>query len=219
MSKYLLLLIAFLFSSCGTTCYFGSEKGCCRPSLALLPIVDSTICANLEWAIADELGTRLERKLEGEGNFKIIPKSYVTPFAQGLSSEQLFNRDLTSFSCLPVDSYAVVVEIAAYDRLPCDTERPNSLKPHNARGCKEEIRAQLKLRVVKLDEGCPVLVLQETINSCQPLPYDNECIDYMENGWGSPGYVSTPISVANQKLVDELSNRITKYVLLCEEAR
>lgn len=213
MFRYLLTLSTLaLLVSCqnsmnqSVTKYY--EDGRARPTVAFVPVVDSTSFDH-PWSLSEEFSTLITNCINKRKTL-YLPQELDTSFEFSYD-QNLFDTDLTwmkkEFS---KHEFVILVEFLKHEKVPLmKRDVPLYELSSNLEMC-------VRVRIVDLRKEKPQIILQEKLSDSYFFSKNLLPIDYQQVTWGTDGYESTPLANAHKQIAEELVDRMNDYILLAK---
>jgi hypothetical protein len=202
-----LVLLTALAAGCthntGTTVSRYHEDGRAKPFVAIAPMIDTT-SFDASWSLSEELTSMIVQRVGQSGEI-FVQSADTSAFA-----ENPFNGDL-SWMKREFDGkeFAVFLELVQHESVPAvQDKRPQEVSSN--------LNMAVRMRVIDLRGPKPQIVLQEMVKENYFVPRSLLATDYTQIVWGTEDYQKSPMSVAHAQLVQEISHRISDYILLAK---
>jgi len=184
------------------------EDGRARPTVALVPVVDST-SFHYPWSLSEEFSSMIAN-LVNQKKTLYMPSEGVTSFELSYD-KNLFDSDLSwikkEFS---THEFVVLVEFLNHEKVPL-MKRDTPIYELSA-----NLEMCVRVRIVDLRKQKPQIVLQEKITDSFFFSKNLLPVDYQQVTWGMEEYDSTPLATAHMQIAEELVGRINDYILLAK---
>jgi len=212
------VLLSLVFFGCQRTS--GSEQaryyddGRLKPSVALIPIIDSTEPIS-SWSLSEELTQSMVHKLNAHGKLFLVDKNKAKGVYNQLgSSHNPFGNQLDwiKSACRGQD-FAVFMELIEHEEVPLLTRQDDD--PDK---CAAQLNISLRIRVIDLRVDEPKIILQEIIHDRHHIPRPFTKFHFHQEPWGKESFSISPMGLAHAQLVKEVSSRIEAYILLTVQA-
>ncbi len=212
MRRFIPLLLAFAAIGCSKNSSELSrfhEDGRAKPVVAVASLIDTT-SIDLPWSLSEELTTMIVDKVAQTGSIFVSAKddlsSTDTPFGNDLS---WIRREF------PEDQFVVFLELVEHETIALSQEKNKNMSV-NAFETAMNLKMAVKMRVVDLRSYTPKIVLQEMVRDTYYIPKNVVPVDYKVTGWGTEGFISSPMGLAHSQLVLQISSRISDYIQLAK---
>jgi hypothetical protein len=179
------------------------EDGRAKPFVAIAPMLDTT-SFDASWSLSEELTSMIVQKVAQSGEI------FVQSAESNAFAENPFSGDLSWMKReFENKEFAVFLELVQHEAVPAaQDKRPQEVSSN--------LNMAIRMRVVDLRGNKPQVVLQEMVKESYFIPRTLLATDYSQVVWGSEDYQRTPMSIAHAQLVQEISNRISDYILLAK---
>lgn len=180
------------------------EDGRTKPSVAIAAMLDTT-SFDASWSVSEELTAGITNSISGNGEI-FVHSQEESPFTENPFSSDLawITREFHS------EEFVAFLELVEHEFAPITS---NSLAPHEA---SHNLNMAVRIRVVDLRASTPKIVLQEMIQESYFVPKTLIPTDYSSIVWGSETYQKSPMGIAHARLIQEIANRISDYILLAK---
>lgn len=214
--KHLYLTLATLtiaLTGCHTekqeaTALFSHEEAKPKPIVAVVPVIDHTshelpmdLSTNLTQLLRSSMGHNHRLLLRNESDMSLITR-YMDEKCDPFSDDINWMKDHFSGS-----EFACFVELSKHDETPTNQFSQGAFSP-------SELQLHARLRVVDLRNRTPKVILQEVIQEKKFVPFEYTSHTMKEDSWEFANFSLSPIGMAHQKLVNEISKRAEEYILL-----
>ncbi|MCC6128019.1 MAG: hypothetical protein IT584_02330, partial [Chlamydiae bacterium] len=109
--------------------------------------------------------------------------------------------------------FVVFMELVQHDIVPASKEKK---KDAPSQEMASNLNMAVRIRVVDLRGASPKIVLQEQVKESYYIPRALIPTDYRRTTWGSEDYRSSPMGIAHSQLAQEISARLSDYILLAK---
>lgn len=208
--RYLaLLLCTFFATSCSrtttnTTRYH--EDGRAKPVVAIASMLDTT-SFEAPWSVSEELTDLIVSKISQNHRLFIQPHEDLPP------AENPFGADLSWIKKeFESSEFVVFLELVQHELEPV----VKSKKPVFPQEVATNLNMGIRLRVMDVRGAKPKIVLQEMVKDSYYIPKTLLPTDYNTAYWGTPEYQKSPMAIAHMNIVQEISHRISDYILLAK---
>jgi hypothetical protein len=182
------------------------EDGRAKPIVAVAPLIDTT-SFDAPWSLSEELTAMIVQRV-GESGEVFVRSAENSAFA-----ENPFGSDLNWIKReFEGKEFVVFLELVQHEAAPVSQEKRN-LPPQEV---STNLNMSVRMRVIDLRGPSPQIVLQEMVKESYFVPKTLMPTDYSQVVWGTDDYRQSPMSIAHAQLVQELSDRISDYVLLAK---
>lgn len=183
------------------------EDGRAKPVVAVASVIDGT-SLDLPWSLSEELTSLVVGAIAKGGSIFVNVKdglaSTDTPFTSDLS---WVKREF------PEDQFVVFLELVEHEVVAAS---PNKKSPAEPFESAMNLKMAVKMRVIDLRNNSPRIVLQEMVRDSYYIPKNAVPTDYRISGWGTNDFLKSPMGLAHQQLVHEISLRIRDYIQLAK---
>lgn len=182
------------------------EDGRAKPIVAVAPIIDTT-SFDAPWSLSEELTSMIVQRVGRSGEI------FVQSAENNAFAENPFGGDLSWMKReFESKEFAVFIELVQHEAVPVSQEKKN-LPPQEV---STNLNMSVRMRVIDLRGPTPQIVLQEMVKESYFVPKTLMPTDYSQVVWGSDDYTKSPMSIAHAQLVQEVSSRISDYILLAK---
>lgn len=212
----LLLLMPLLMSGCGPRYvdYFPyHDSGISKPSIVILPIAN-TSDANYNWNLAQEIEDGLHYRLMDNARIFVYPTGQTVTTFQKCGNPNLFGKDISFANSFHPSEFVVAIELIDHSIVPYEKGKFTPLYPTHSQMCNYVLTMKLRIRMIDIRGNEPTIVLQEIFQSNHMIPMESDRIDYSRAGFGTQSFKCTPMGIAHQRLINDLSKRLenTAYI-------
>lgn len=183
------------------------EDGRQKPAVAIASMIDTT-SFEVPWSLSEELTSMVVKRI---ADTKTIFVQSIDEFS---STKNPFSQDLSwmknEFSG---QEFLVFMELVQHDLVP--TTRPKKKEPAGPETA-NNLNMAVRIRVIDLRGAAPKIVLQEMVKESYYIPRSLLPTDYRRTTWGSDDYRSSPMGIAHSQLAQEISARLSDYILLAK---
>lgn len=211
--RYLSALVALtLFaSSCCNSCKNEMtryhEDGRAKPAVAVASMIDTT-SFEVPWSLSEELTSMIVRRI---ADTKSIFVQSIEDFA---SNKNPFSQDLSWVKQeFPQQEFVVFMELVQHDVVPAIKTKKKAEPTHETAN---NLNMAVRIRVVDLRGQAPKIVLQEMVKESYYIPRSLLPTDYRRVTWGSEDFRSSPMGIAHSQLTQQISARLSDYILLAK---
>ncbi|HLB52696.1 MAG TPA: CT253 family lipoprotein [Chlamydiales bacterium] len=180
------------------------DDGRAKP-IAVIPTMIDTTSFDVPWSIAEELTNSIVQAVGTSGQI------YIKPSEEFAVIENPFGGDLswtkTEFSG---QQFAVFLELVEHELTPVASQKSQE----EPRG--HYLHMGVRVRVIDIRGEEPKIVLQEVVRDSYYIPKSFFPPNYQITCWGCDEYVKTPLGIAHARLAQEVSGRVTDYILLAQ---
>ena len=204
-----ILVLSLLTLSCGynsDTMTRFYEDGRAKPMIAVAPMIDTT-AFDASWSLSEELTSMLVQKIGQDGKIYVVAKeddSFTeNPFSQNLDwvKREFHDQD-----------FVVFLELVEHEMVPANKLKKD-LPPQEV---STNLNMAVRVRALDLRGPTPQVVLQEMVRDTYFIPKTLLPTDYSRVVWGSPEYRRSPMAVAHMQLIQQISARVSDYILLAK---
>lgn len=180
------------------------EDGRVKPAVAVASVIDTTPF-DVSWSLSEEFTNSIMQQI-ARGK-----QIYVHAQAQSPFSQNPFGSDLSWMKReFHTEEFVAFLELVEHEFIPVKqkglSEKESSLNLNMA----------VRLRVIDLRGAFPKIVLQEMIRDSYFIPKSVAPCDYSIDTWGTEGFRKTPMGIAHAQITQEISSRISEYILLAK---
>lgn len=180
------------------------EDGRAKPSVAIASMLDST-SFDVTWSLSEEITQGVMNGIAQSGQI-YVHSQQESPF-----TENPFGSDLSWMKReFQGEEFVAFLELVEHEFSPVVT------KGVSLQEASSNLNMAIRLRVVDLRPANPKVVLQEMIRDTYFVPKTLIPTDYSVDTWGTEGYRKSPVGIAHAQLIQEVSSRITDYILLAK---
>jgi hypothetical protein len=204
--RRLILLASVLLGACSsneTQISRFHDDGRAKPVVAVAQLIDTT-SIDMPWSLSEELTTSIVKKLSQTGAIFVKIKEDLA------YSENPFGQDLSWVKReFPEEEFAVFLELVRHEAVPAVKGKPKTDVSHN-------LEMAVRARVIDLRGHEPRIVLQEMVKDAYFIPKTLIPTDYSRAVWGTDEFRKSPMGIAHAGLVQEISLRLSDYILLAK---
>ncbi len=180
------------------------DDGRAKPSVAVASMLDST-SFDVSWSLSEEITQGVMEGIAQTGQI-YVHSQQESPF-----TENPFGTDLAWMKReFQGEEFVAFLELVEHEFTPVLT------KGVNIQEASSNLNMAVRLRVIDLRPAVPKVVLQEMIRDTYFVPKTLIPNDYSVDVWGTEAFRKSPVGIAHAQLVQEVSNRITDYILLAK---
>ncbi len=202
-----LLLAGGCCNSCKNEMTRYHEDGRSKPAVAIASMIDTT-SFEVPWSLSEELTSMVVKRIADTRTI------FVQSTDDYSSTRNPFSQDL---SWMKVDfagqEFVVFMELVQHDIVPASKEKK---KEASSQEMASNLNMAVRIRVVDLRGSNPKIVLQEQVKESYYIPRALIPTDYRRTTWGSEDYRSSPMGIAHSQLTQEISARLSDYILLAK---
>ncbi len=213
MRKLPILMLSLLLGAC--CCKSGEEMtryhedGRAKPVVAIASMIDTT-SFDAPWSISEELTSMVVNQVTNSGLIFVNSKDEYAfaenPFGNDLSwAKREFNNQ----------EFVVFLELVEHETVP-ETKGKKIPKNVSLQEYSNNLNTAVRVRVVDLRGASPKIVLQEMVRDSYFIPKTLLPTDYSQVVWGTDDYRKSPMGIAHTQLVQEISARVTDYIMLAK---
>jgi len=181
------------------------EDGRAKPSVAVASMIDTT-SFDASWNLSEELTSMIVGQISAGGQI-FVRSQDESPF-----TESPFGADLSWMKReFQSQEFVVFLELVEHESVPV-----TKAKNYSPQEVSTNLNMAVRLRVIDLRPATPKIVLQEMVRDSYFVPKTLIPVDYSTAYWGTEDYFKTPMGIAHAQLVQEISNRISDYILLAK---
>jgi hypothetical protein len=205
------IALSLLVASCCGRCKDNTttryhDDGRAKPVVAIASMIDTT-SFDAAWSLSEELTSMIQQRVAERGTIFVQTRD---DFA---IAENPFGSDLNWMKREFSDQeFAVFLELVEHEIVP-------SMKPNKDIPLQElstNLNLGVRVRVIDLRGPSPKIVLQEIVRDSYFIPKTLLPTDYTVAVWGTDEYRKSPMGIAHAQLVQEVSSRISDYILLAK---
>jgi hypothetical protein len=185
------------------------EDGRSKPAVAIASMIDTT-SYDCPWSLSEELTSMIVQKVSQNGKI-FVHSTPDFPFV-----ENPFGSDLSwAKREFRNEEFVVFLELVEHVDAPVlkGTKQPVSLAPQEV---STNLKMAVRLRIVDLRLATPKIILQEIVRGSYFIPKTLIQTDYNQTVWGSDEYRKSPMGIAHIQLVEEITTRLSDYLLLAK---
>ncbi len=185
------------------------EDGRLKPSVAFVPIIDSTNQTH-EWNLTDEITNSLVYRLTLRDKLYLCDQNEAFQLygKLGATNNPFGNQiDWVKQAC-PDKDFAVFMELIEHEEIPLLANRNDDPEQ-----CAAQLNISLRVRVIDLRANPPKIVLQEILHDKHQIPRQFTKYHFHQVPAGEISFAISPIGLAHAQLVKEVSSRIEEYIL------
>ncbi|MBS0625041.1 MAG: hypothetical protein JSS32_03225 [Verrucomicrobia bacterium] len=206
-----LLAAALLAGGCCNSCKDEMtryhEDGRAKPIVAIASMIDTT-SFDIPWSLSEELTTMVIRDVSLGGSIFVRAAEDFSP------TENPFDQDLSWMKReFPNQEFVVFMELVQHEFAPALKGKKNPLPPQELA---TNLNMAIRVRVVDLRSSSPKIVLQEMVRDSYYIPRSLLPTNYNIATWGTEEYRNSPMGIAHAQIVQEISNRLSDYILLAK---
>ncbi|MBI3508271.1 MAG: hypothetical protein HY069_01360 [Chlamydiia bacterium] len=191
-------------NSCEMTRYH--EDGRAKPTV-MIPTMIDTSSFDVPWSISEELTATLTQKLTGTGQLYVVKNEDVA------FTENPFSPDLSWMKReFPHQEFVVFLELVEHETVPADKSKSDVPLPELS----TNLNMAVRMRVIDMRGHTPKVVLQETVRNSYFIPRTLLPTNYNVVIWGTSEYEESSMKNAHDALVNEITSRVTDYILLAK---
>jgi len=182
------------------------EDGRAKPVAAVASMIDTT-SFDAPWSLSEEFTSRIVQKVGQTGQI------YVVSREDEAFAENPFGQDLSWVSReFPEQEFVVFLELVEHETSPASKLKKNL----PAQEVSLNLNMAVRLRVVDVRGQMPKIVLQEIVRDSYFIPKTLIPTNYNTAVWGTQEFLKSPMGIAHEQLAQELSTRISDYILLAK---
>lgn len=209
------LLVAMSLTSCvsnfrDTTAYYHTGKP--KPSVALLPVINSSGEQSLAWDLSYELTEGMKKRLVDSHKLYLMRDEQGSiALAESLNQQLPSGISKSDLSELGNAEFVIVTELIEQKITPYG---PAAAEPSRSYVVEAGAVLTLSMRVSVIDirSDEPTIALQEIVDTDHNITKPYLYIDYTKHPYGTPFYEKTPLGIAHAKLIREVVSHIEGYV-------
>jgi hypothetical protein len=207
-SSWLLASLGLLAGCCQNDCEMTRyhEDGRAKPVALITPMID-TSSFDAAWSISEELTQSIAGQVGATGTIFVHANDDVSftenPFSQNIG---WVKREF------PDQEFVVFLELVEHEAVLADPAKKD-LPPQEQ---STYLNMAVRMRIVDVRSATPKIVLQEMIKDNYFIPKALLPTNYNVATWGTDEYLDTGMKAAHDKMVGEISHRISDYILLAK---
>ena len=185
------------------------EDGRAKPVIAVASMIDTT-SFDCPWSLSEELTSMIVQQM-GQGGKIFVHSTPEFPFV-----ENPFGNDLSWVKReFHNEEFVVFLELVEHANTPVlkGNKTPANLSPQEV---STNLEMAVRIRVIDVRGSAPKSVLQEIVRDSYYIPKTLIPVDYNQIVWGSDDYRKTPMSIAHIQLAQEITARLSDYILLAK---
>lgn len=185
------------------------EDGRAKPVIAVASMIDTT-SFDCPWSLSEELTSMIVQQM-GQGGKIFVHSTPEFPFV-----ENPFGNDLSWVKReFHNEEFVVFLELVEHANTPVlkGNKTPANLSPQEV---STNLEMAVRIRVIDVRGSAPKIVLQEIVRDSYYIPKTLIPVDYNQIVWGSDDYRKTPMSIAHIQLAQEITARLSDYILLAK---
>lgn len=221
-SMLALMLLALTLTGCreayrDTTLY--QRNGRAKPIVAFLPVIDHSdqkctqegTLKGVTFNVSQEMTQVLRNRLSTSPKLYLLKDRGSLEIAEEMNDFDIDHLSKASTDGLSAAEFIVVTELLEQQEKPY-TE--NLRKPvYEVGGHVSHVLAlSFRVRVLDMRDEKPKVILQEVVHSNHMIPMHNTHFDYSKISYGTEKFYRTPLGIAHQRLIREVSSRIENYI-------
>lgn len=180
------------------------EDGRAKPTVAIASLLDTT-SFDASWSLAEEITEGVMNSVAGTGEI-FVHTQEESPF-----TDNPFGADLSWMKReFHSEEFVAFLELVEHEFAPV---KAKGIAPQEA---STNLNMAVRLRVIDLRPAVPKIVLQEMVRDSYFIPKSLIPTDYSVDCWGTEGYRKSPMGIAHGILIQEISSRISDYILLAK---
>lgn len=203
------LAAALLMGGCNHSSDYMSrfhEDGRAKPVTAIASMIDTT-SFDAPWSLSEEFTSSITSSLGQTGKIFVVSKEEealaANPFGKDLS---WVKREF------PRQEFVVFMELVEHELVPASKQKKES----HTRDSSSNLNVAVRLRVIDVRSNEPSIVLQEIVKDSYFIPKSLIPTDYNIATWGTSEFKKSPMGIAHSSIVQEISTRISDYILLAK---
>lgn len=213
MLRFLMFIpLTFFLISCQSrsketfTKYY--EDGRAKPSVAIVPVVDSTNF-NYPWSLSEEFTDLLITKISHKHSL-FLPEDGIIKYDFSYSQD-LFGTDLEWMKqAFNPHEFVVLVEFLQHKKSPVSKKNTPTAE------LSSNLNLTVRLRIIDLRKNQPEIVLQEKISDSYFISKNVLPTNYEIVTWGSDEYKTSSLALAHGQIAKEVVERINDYISLAK---
>ena len=179
------------------------EDGRAKPVAAVASMID-TSSAEIPWSLSEEFTKQIVQKVGQTGQI------FVSAKEDEVFAENPFGQDLSWVTReFPQQEFVVFMELVEHETAPASKVKKGSDVSLN-------LNMAVRLRVVDVRGNQPKIVLQEIVRDSYFIPKTLLPTDYNTAVWGTSEFEKSPMGIAHEQIVQEISTRVSDYILLAK---
>ncbi len=209
------LLLVIASSGCApsfrdTSAYYYSGQP--KPSVALLPVVNSAGPQDLGWDLSGEFTDEMTKRLDNSHKLYLVGEAPVeSPVAKTVSALPAQVLDKNLLRGVPEAQFLIVTELIEQKTTPYGpaANRPTEKYISESGAI---LSLAMRVKVIDMREAQPRVVLQEVVETDYNITKPYLYVDYRKHPYGTDFYTRTPLGIAHAKLIKEVVAHIESYV-------
>ncbi len=182
------------------------EDGRAKPVVAIASMIDTT-SFDAPWSVSEELTSMVVQRVGQSGKIFVVSKE------DDAFTENPFGQDLEWVKReYPEQEFVVFLELVEHETAPANPSKKNV----PIQEMSTNLNMAIRLRIIDLRGASPKIVLQEMVRDSYFIPKTLIPTNYSVVVWGSDEYRKSPMGIAHTQLVQEISARISDYILLAK---
>ena len=182
------------------------EDGRSKPVAAIASMID-TSSFDIPWSLSEEFTAQIVQKVGQTGQI------FVSAREDEVFAENPFGPDLGWVAReFPEQEFVVFLELVEHETAPASKIK-KQLPPSDV---SLNLNMAVRLRVIDVRGEQPKIVLQEIVRDSYFIPKTLLPTDYNTVVWGTNEFQKSPMGVAHEQIVQEISTRISDYILLAK---
>lgn len=213
-------LVLLCFSSCtekytDTTLY--QRNGRPKPIVAVLPVIDSRTAEQdlqkrgITWDISKELTEGIRSRMADSQLLYLIRESGSLQDAEQCNHVDCRQIAKKLSHGLNAAEFVVVTELVNQEEKPYDKSRFSIEHPPKGE-IAQVMNIDFRVKVLDMRSQEPKMILQEVIHTRHYIAKPEVGFNYARASYGSTAYTRTPMGVAHNKLIREVTGRIENYI-------
>jgi hypothetical protein len=170
--------------------------------VAVLPVINDNHITNILWDISQELTAEIRKRVYESNKICLQQELASLEVAKLLNVPNPHAISNTAAESLQDAEFAIITEVIE--------QKEKSFKTHPESA--SVLTCALSVRVLDLRGAFPKVILQEILdkNYVMAMPYMH--CDYKKMAWGTEAFRYTPLGMAHNRLVNELTRRVEAYI-------
>jgi hypothetical protein len=192
------------------------DDGTVKPRVALIPVIDSSH-SGLPWSLSEEITDGLYYQMMDSGALYVLSPPEMGLLWIQRNTIDFFGGDLSFAQNYCNADFIVALELIEHSVTPYDSSLVSSNQYPECLPANRELSMKVRIRIIDVRCDHPRIVLYEVQNTnlmATPPYHDN--IDYDKCGWKTDVYPKTPCSLAHQRLIKKIVDRLEQVIWNCK---
>lgn len=206
MKRLILALAAVALICGGCARHYGlaspyQASGRQKAIVAVLPVINDNHITHIPWDISQELTDEIRKRVYESNKIYLHQEPTSLEVAKLLSVPNPQAISTTAADSLDAE-FAIITEVIE--------QKEKSFKTHPESG--SVLTCALSVRVLDLRGAFPKIILQEVLDKDYVVAKPYMHCDYKKMAWGTEAFRYTPLGMAHNRLVHELTRRVEAYI-------